>query len=232
MKRTFKFSESDMAKVVVDDLKELGYKVYQEVQIHRYGKCADIVAVQNSRVWVIECKLSLGLDVLEQAMFWTTYAHYVSVAVPYRRDSNDVARWVMKQLGIGWLQVRMSEEDWRNDVSHTWGPTLHRKALTKQILDTLTPEHETFAQAGNANGRRLTAFSITCRNLASIVASEPGIPLASAISKLKHHYGSETTARSCLAKWIEAGSVRNVKMHRDGRKILLYPDWYTAPSVS
>ena len=72
--------EADLAKVVVSWLNEQHWDVYQEVQIHGFGGVADIVAVQGPLVWVIECKTSLSLTVMEQASVWRV--HFRSVAVP------------------------------------------------------------------------------------------------------------------------------------------------------
>jgi hypothetical protein len=40
---------------------------------------------------------------------------------------------------------------------------------------------------------------------------------------IKHHYGSDNTAISSLAKWIEDGKVPGIRMEREGRALKLYP---------
>ena len=100
-KLTFK-SEVKLAEKVIEYLQDLKWEVYQEVTIH--GQIADIVAIQNGLIWIIECKKSLSLDVIAQAEHWTHYANYVSVAVPktYRNNNGrQFAYKVLKQYGIG-----------------------------------------------------------------------------------------------------------------------------------
>jgi Holliday junction resolvase len=67
---------------VIDWFTERGWDVYQEVQIQSGYPVADIVAVMGLRVWVVECKTTLTLDLMAQAFHWQRYAHWVSVAVP------------------------------------------------------------------------------------------------------------------------------------------------------
>lgn len=51
--------ESEMAAVLVEDLRERGWEVYQEVTVN--GCACDIVATQGKIIWAIETKLSMGL---------------------------------------------------------------------------------------------------------------------------------------------------------------------------
>lgn len=59
-------SEAALAAVIVKELRNLGWAVYQEVDFG--NKIADIIAVWDSKiVWIIETKLHLNLTVLSQA---------------------------------------------------------------------------------------------------------------------------------------------------------------------
>ncbi|MEW6614016.1 MAG: MmcB family DNA repair protein [Thermodesulfobacteriota bacterium] len=107
-----KMSEVEIAKVVIGWLQDLRWEVYQEVQIGACGPIADIVAVQDKLLWIIEVKRSLGLSVIGQALHWKTFCHYVSVAVPYKRwtKEHDTAVYFMKRDGIGLLKVQLPSE--------------------------------------------------------------------------------------------------------------------------
>src|SRR5262245_58424125 len=97
--------ETELAKVVVDDLRARGWKVYQEVDVR--GSACDIAAVMGTVLWAIECKVSLGVGVLAQARGWLDGANLVSVAVlPGRHsDGRRLAEDMAKTLGIGVLEV-------------------------------------------------------------------------------------------------------------------------------
>ncbi len=114
--------ESDFAKIVIAWLAEQHWEIYQEVQPRNYGGIADIVAVQSALVWVIECKTSLTLSVMEQASGWRV--HYRSIAVPFgkRRRSRVAAYNVAeKHFKVGVLLVS------GNDVRQVAGPPHNRE---------------------------------------------------------------------------------------------------------
>jgi len=73
-------TESELAALLVDVLKDWGWEVYQEVS----GGCGvcDLVAKRGQIIWAIEAKLAFGLPVLEQAHRWRFSAHYVSILLP------------------------------------------------------------------------------------------------------------------------------------------------------
>jgi hypothetical protein len=101
-------TEADLARPLVEQLRELGWRVYQEVEWYTNGPRADIVATQGRLYWAIECKKSLSLDVLAQAFGWIGKAHVVSVAVPASRrhsSGNDFALEAARAFGIGVLHV-------------------------------------------------------------------------------------------------------------------------------
>jgi hypothetical protein len=70
------------------------------------------------------------------------------------------------------------------------------------------------------------------------VAKNPGASIRDVVDGIKHHYQTDATARSSIAKWIEAGKVKGVELRRTGNVAALYPthtpdpidDVYVAPS--
>jgi hypothetical protein len=206
-------SEVDLARIVVSWLAEAGWDVYQEVEV---GGCiADIVAVDGPRLWVVETKTSLGLRVIGQADRWRIWANMVSVAVP-PSCSMEIASRVLGLLGIGHIVVGChAYENLRPEL---------RRRVGSRLRDSLRPEQRKWAEAGNAAGKRFTPFQATSKNLKELVERMPGRSIGELLPHLKTHYGSAPTARNCLVKWAEKGVIPGVKIRREGRRVLFYPD--------
>jgi len=156
--------ETELAEKVVDWLKSQHWEVYQEVQPHAFDRTADIVAVTGNLLWIIEVKKSLSLALLEQALRWRGYANYISIATPNPKrhtKGEDAARLFLKHFGIGRLSIRRRSGD---NVDQMIAPHLCRNRLGT-LMDCLTEHHKTYAQAGNADGRRWTQFRNTCMEL-------------------------------------------------------------------
>jgi hypothetical protein len=213
-----KLTEADLAREVVAWLIDQQWEVYQEVQPERYSHVADIVAVQRGLVWVVECKLTMCLDVLAQAFNWREFAHYTSICVPRCADRNYNLVWrILKAHGIGWIKSG------GGTTAETHPAMLNRRARAGELLRVLRPEHKTFAEAGTASGRRWTPFRATCEELRRLVDRQPGISLTDAVKRIANHYATPASARSNLKHWIGAGKVEGVVMAREGKHLLLYP---------
>lgn len=211
--------ETDLASHVVDWLAADGWDVYQEVQPGMFAHIADIVAVRRGLLWVIECKLTLSLEVIGQAEYWRQMANWSSVAVPLVRHTSgrSAARRVCHLFGVGVLTVTRD-----GAVQVTAAPAMNRKPLDR-LRNALHESQKTAAMAGTNRGGRSTPFRRTCEQLARYVSQHPACLLKEAIDAGQHHYASDSTARSCLAKWIKLGRVDGVRLERDGRKIRLFP---------
>jgi len=227
MKRNKFESEEQLAEIIVDWLKENGWEVYQEVQIRSYDSIADIVAIKDEKIWVIETKLNFGFKVLAQADGWKKLAHYISIGIPYN-CTNPFREKIAKLLDIGVLAVT-----YRERYNHTL-----KKTINHEIIESVKPtayenpymylkkglnEHQkTFAKAGNNGGQRYTPFKNTIRLLQELVAQEKRILLKDAITKIKHHYSSDASARNSLRKWILDGQVKNIRLDYEKNKAYLY----------
>jgi hypothetical protein len=219
-------SEAELAAAIVAWLTDLHWEVYQEVQpVANYGSVADIVAVQGPLLWIIECKTSFSLKVIEQAYSWRTMAHYVSIAVPAPvRTERDFGAWILKQGGIGKIVAKKHTRGYEIEVREDLAPRLMRKARVDVIRSILTEEHKTYAQAGNHSSLRWTPFQETCRDLSFYVRSHPGCTLKEALGTVKTHYRSTATARSCLLQWGKDGVVRGVDFRHEDGTWRLYPN--------
>ncbi len=223
------FSESDIARPVVAWLKDHHWTVYQEVAYG--GRCADIVATLGTGskplVMVVEVKKSLGLDVIEQACFWTSRAHYVCVATPRARSrSTQLLNKILDWQGLGLLEIDTGRLKYQTnlsvlDVSQRVAPPLHRKSKTKKLLGVLTEDHKTYAEAGNGS-KHWTPFLATCRTLLQTVTANPGITLKAFLDTEKTHYASKSSARANIVRWIEAGVIPGLRLVKTGKAIQLH----------
>jgi len=218
-----KLTEIELAEKVIKWLECQHWDVYQEVQPSGEGPVADLVAIQNNYIWIIEVKQSLSLALLEQASHWLGYAHFVSVAHEKRRKwskGQNVAAAFMRWKGIGELSIGHRNI---NMVDELIDAKLHRKVLAYYIRNRLVEEQKTFAKAGNPNGMRWTPYQQTCRNILTLVDEQPGIYLKELIDNLQHHYASNQCARSSLSHWARAGKIKGIRTETDGRYLRFYP---------
>ena len=221
-KSSWPATEIELAVPVIGWLREQHWTVYQEVQCERSGAVADIVAVQGKITWVIECKRSLSLALIAQGHAWTSFAHYVSLAVPHRPirgGSGPTVSKILKHLGLGLVIAEKDGVMWELLSS----PRLNRSALVAYLRDGLCAEQQDVCPAGTREGWRVTPFKMTCRELRRIVAASPGVTMKDAIGQFRHHYASDQIARSCLARWLSFGHVRGVRLEK-GRPSRLWPE--------
>lgn len=223
-------SEADLARKVIKWLEGHGWDVYQEVEYR--GSIADIVCLCDPKVWVIECKQSLGFAVMEQAMYWRGRANYSSVAVPLvKRYSRGrvFAEQVCRSFGLGLIEVGSASvdygEQWSSGgVVERVPPKLYRKSHAESIREVLQPEHKTFAAAGSPTGKRWTPFQGTVQQLTKFVKANPGCSMKEMVDGIRHHYTSASSAKGSLRKWIDAGTIPGIRVEYKGRTPLLYWD--------
>jgi len=215
-----KITEMALAEIVIEWLQEQHWEVYQEVQLLALGSVADIVAVQNKRVWVIETKVTTSLQVMDQAWQWNRYAHYASIGVPSTYSHRPkLLNTVLNTLEIGMLSVDTRMATVREVVP----PTLHRR-ISQQLFNVLREEHKTFAKAGNPDGNRYSAFKGTCIELVRAVNKNPGQGIGDLVAVIPHHYTTSATAKSALLNWIKWGKIPGIRLEKVGKRIYLYPE--------
>jgi hypothetical protein len=222
-----KTSEADLAAAVVTWLSENGFDVYQEVTVP--GGVADIVAVKFREAWIVEVKTSWSLDLLAQCIDRKRCANRVYAAVPSMRGGGFGTRAAMAlDLGIGTIKIGHGYSNRPPylegfDVSFdTLAPRITRVPMAASLK--LEEGHKTHAKAGApCAAGRWTPFRSTCESLRRVVEEEPGLMLADAMRRTKHHYHNDATARSSMATWAQAGKVEGVRAEMDGKRIRLYP---------
>ena len=226
--------ETELAAQVVQHLIDLGWDVYQEVQMGQGEPIADIVALMDNRVHVVECKRSLSFDVIAQASAWRQSAHWVSVAVPLGKYSRgrQCAKTVLMERGIGLFEVCSVDDPVRAEISpalRRWaghGPhrdrTWHMRDI-KRLRGTLSENHRGDCAAGSAGGGHWTQWKATCAASRRYVAANPGCTLKELFAGVDHHYASDVSARSSMSALIQRGEVPGITMKRDGRRYRLFP---------
>lgn len=224
-------TEADMAAKVVAYFKASGWRVYEEVVHPNEGTArADIVAVGPENVWVIECKLALGLDVMAQARRWLSFANRVSVAVARGQGTESSARatavHALRLMGIGVLEV---ESLWPIDEGKRAPVTErlmaeHVHHINPSLLQSLQEGHQTHAKAGTNRGGHLTPFRQTIDAVAAFARSRPGEPLRAILSVSPHHYSSIANGVEALTSAQDRGQDLGFRLERDPAGVLrAYP---------
>jgi len=215
---TIKLAETELAAYVIKHLKDNGWEIYQEVQVRSLGAIADIVAVKEGEVMVVETKTTFGLTVLAQAWAWKNLAHYSVVAVPRARNhtkARSFGQQVAWKFGIGVFTVQAKSGNVYTQIT----PAKNPSAQADKILNILTEQHKTYAKAGSSDGKHLTPFKMTCQQLTKLVKERPGISLQEAVKKIDHHYAHYKSAVSSLGKQIvRFDRVPNVYAEWDGKR--------------
>src|SRR4030066_46238 len=118
---------------------------------------------------------------------------------------------------IGMLAV----DKYQENVFEYIHPQLNRGVIN--IHKFIKPEHKTWAEAGSQHGY-YTPFQRTKQNIEYEIKKHPnGILFKDFIKLTEHHYSSETTARSCLQKWIEGGIIKGAKITYQNNRLFIYP---------
>lgn len=224
-------TEAELAVHIVAWLQERGWKVHEEVSC---GSVADIVAVMERRIWVVEVKKTMGLAVMSQADAWRRWVHWVSVATPKRKrvpTSSGFEYSVMRDRGIGHFEVSTARHS-LGKVLVSLEPKMMRRpdpVWLARMREALIPENEAGsglgAKAGSAGGGYWTSWKGTCRRIASIVKEKPGVTLKEVLdSEDGFHYSSISSARSALSMQLREGVIEGVRLEKEGRLLKLYPD--------
>ena len=225
-----KLKETDLGKVVVAHLRDYGWEVYQEVQLH--GAVCDVVGTKGNLIWAVEVKKSLSFDLIAQAESWTRYAHLVSVAAPMTKNEigrrgidrgRELAKRVLEERGIGFLAIEVpARGDPLIRPYRSSQGRLHRRVLSDQFRNALREEQKTYTEAGTRGGY-FTLFKKTRMDLIAHVARNPGCSIKEAVDAVDHHYTTDRSARGSLVNLIHRGVIPEVMTFQSNREILLYP---------
>ncbi len=212
-------SEQKLAKYTTRFLNDEGWDVYKEVQVQTVGPRADLVAVRRRRVWVVETKMNLNLKLLSQAWRWLSYAHFVSVAVPKRIRAEPFTNLILKDYGIGCLEIT------KNYVWEEIPARRNRKPMgLDRLVATLREEHK-HQVSGRTHVPFLTPWKLFFTDLKAIVHRHPGLTLQRAIRSIGHTLDkSDDVIKNHVIQEILQGRVQGVKLERRGNWWRIWPD--------
>jgi len=243
MRKREPVSEATLAAQVMEWLEGFGWDCYPEAKMTYGTGRADIAAVRGPVLWVIECKKSFTLSVLDQAAKWLENCNQVSIAIPYykrgggytRNEAGAIngynwpayqslaAKLFCRQNGIGVIEVRDSEirevepprffRDRRNPGTGFDFPRQNRLSLH--------PDMKRYAPGTTSDRGYSTPWRRTMDDAVEFVAKHPGCTLADLVAGIPHHYASAAGARGNLLHWLEKKA--EVRLDRSVHPIRLYP---------
>lgn len=202
--------EQEFAEKIIDYLHIHSWEVFQEVYV---GRVADIVAVKHNLSWIIECKMSASLKVIEQAYSWIGYANYISIATP---STNYFFNKVLLNYGIGSICFG------NNTVFVSNQAKLKRSILKKDIRNYLCNEQKTYAKAGNNERKVFTPFIKTKLSIQEFVKHNNGCTLKQLVEGIEHHYCSDQTAKQNIVRLILDGVIDGIEVIKKGKYINLF----------
>jgi len=213
------FSESDLAKIIIEHFEKDGYEVYKEVYNTSKGKNrADIIAVKNDEYTVIETKLSFGLTVIEQAFKWSEFSHkrYICIPRSKKRNGRRFGYSMCRDYGIGVIDIgkkgdiRIVHESAHNDEPKL--PQLYEEQKDQEAGTKATKDSY------------VTPFKITCRRLVNYVNENGKVTVLDAVKNIEHHYSSDYSAKNSLIKLIKIGVIPELVIYKEGK--ITYVDLY------
>jgi hypothetical protein len=218
-------AEADLARVLITWLEEAEWKVYQEVRPHWGDARADVVAVKNDKVWVLETKMNFNFDVLRQVHAWRRRSHLVSIVTPRPRKGykDTIRETVCRKFDVGWVEWAPNRS-WPPGYRfwETVVPPLNTEPGCDSLLEKLSELHNEYGESGSKNSY-YTPFRHTCDKLRAYVATNPGIKLVEAMGAIEHHYKDDYSGSNALGKLIREGVVEGLTVEKVKNRIMVYP---------
>lgn len=200
--KKFKFKdESTLAESVCAWLSGEGWTVYKEVKPLKLNEIADIVAIKDDKIWIIECKVNYGSKVLEQAYKWKKYADFVSIATQRTYNKNIVLDFFLKEKGIGRFWVAPSASDFvkYGYVYLDKSPILNDSIDRKIIIESLRDEQKK-SIAGSVAGSVITPYKITIDQIRKLLSEKGPMSISDIVDGINHHYANRSSAINTLSK--------------------------------
>ena len=202
-------NETELAAALTTWLQSDGWDVYHEVVIPHVSSRPDIVARRGAFTWVIETKMNLSLDLMEQGVEWIPrgVANMVSIAVP---KNNHRSRWfcsrTLRHFGVGMLEVSPTF------VTVNEKPIIQRRLIRKiELRDEQSATNTEYAAAGSARGGFWTPFRGTVDQMRRALTLNGPMTMAHLIDSIQHHYSSAASARGALMGRIQDGTIKGIE---------------------
>lgn len=239
--KSFKYekeNEADFAASIAEWLRREGHEVYCEVTFGLGGKRVDIVSKSpDGEWWAIECKMSAGMSVLEQADYWKSPCcfHRIFVAVPLANKYHHINEKstfykCCEGVGVGLIVNRLGRQ--REGESYQWGEWHDVPIMVKE--SPLHPHEnkfgwpEKFLHPDQANskpgtqGGHSTPFSRMVKAIVDHLKEHRQGADENDIAKiLRTNYSSSGSGFNNLCEWIKYGKVKDIAVWRGGRRRVL-----------
>ena len=224
-----RIKETDLAKPIIDYLESFHYDVYQEVSCG--SGVADILGVMGKKIWIVELKKSLSIQLLEQAIKRLKWAHYVSICIPKPLSKSSIDSLLVNEIldnhGIGVLFVKtldVSPPVFSIIVNRS--PKLNRHVPERHLRDLLKSLDPRLKnnKAGCVAGERWTPFKGFCEEVTDLVRIHPGItPIEMAKIIKSKFYSTSKSAAHAAVYYARMGLVDGVEVRNEERRLHLYP---------
>ncbi len=212
-------NEKELAKAIVDHLKDQGWTVYPELcDIDIIATKHDHLSPNQLKVIGIECKKHFNLTVLAQAHNKRRYVDemYVGVTQGWKHNESFGCQ-IATQFGYGvyFVQKRVNYLGVFNYSIKQQVNAIQKPRKTFDIDKMLDPKAETFAEAGQAGGKHWSLFQKTAHQIIEYVEQNPGRTLKEIIKIVPHHYSNNNSAYSSLKKLIERNVIKQIECKND-----------------
>ncbi|MCC7572216.1 MAG: hypothetical protein KO464_02365 [Candidatus Methanofastidiosum sp.] len=220
-----RLKETDLAAPITEHLEACGWDVYKEVPCG--SGVADILAVKDNKIWVVELKRCLSLQLLDQAIDRHFKTHYVSIAVPMPKTSKPAitsiaVNTVLNSYGIGVFMVKTG----RSQVIEVRKPDLFRDVRDKTIKKLLASLHPKMKKniAGSTAGNRWTPWKEWRTNVQRIVKANPGISPKEMVARLPTlaPYRKSKNAMDAAVYYARNGLLGDVVVRKVKGRLKLY----------
>lgn len=212
--------ETELFKPVKDWLEERGYEVFAEVQAWG-GARADIIGRNRPVIAAVELKTSLTMELIDQAIKWRAFCHYVYIAIPMRQKPIPAfVRKILIENRIGVLEVdtRYFQSVHVKQPARFNRPYGKTRGSVRTWDELLKEEHKTWVQGGNAGGGYVTPYALTIDRVKRYLQMKRDwTPLNEILDHCETHYsnpkaGLSQALRNFESDWCEA-KIINRRLH-------------------
>lgn len=213
-----KISEATLASQLLEYLKNDGWDCYPEALLHYGNGRADIAALKEGKLWILEVKNTLSLRLLEQAIEWavTKAVNRVSVVTPIKKITplvDDICKW--KSIGI------MTIHSYSGIKNRIVAPDLtYNDSKLNKNIESLHPDMKNY-QPGTSNGYS-TPYNRTMKVVKEFILQNPGSTLSNVVAGIQHHYSSKASAKSGILSGILRGDIEGIRAIQENNTWILH----------
>jgi len=198
-------TEKVLGVAVQNWLIERNWDCFPEAQIRSRGPRADIIAIKDALMWVVETKLSLNLQVIEQALRWKNLgALYTSVGVlrPKRKKHHqfcwysDFIDRFFRQEGLGLILINPDDLN----ISEVIKPKLHRYNYlrAKRIVIQLDPRMKQYIPGSSGKEGYSSPHQRTMENALNYIEFKKKCSINELLNNIETHFRIRAKSRRFL----------------------------------